>query len=153
MKIYLDTSVYNRPFDDQLQPRIWLETMAFFMILQLIEKEEVDLIASSVIAFENSKNPFPERRKWVTSCFNFIRQNLFLNADIRKRAAELEKQGIKPFDALHLASAESGNSEYFLTCDDRVIKRYKGKQMSILNPVEFILKITERMTNGDNSRE
>ncbi len=28
MKVYLDTSVYNRPFDDQTQPRIWLETMA-----------------------------------------------------------------------------------------------------------------------------
>lgn len=29
MKIYLDTSVYNRPFDDQRQLRIQLESMAF----------------------------------------------------------------------------------------------------------------------------
>jgi hypothetical protein len=26
MKIYLDTSVYNRPFDDQTQVKIFLET-------------------------------------------------------------------------------------------------------------------------------
>ena len=36
-RIYLDTSVYNRPFDDQTQPRIWLETLAFAVILQMVE--------------------------------------------------------------------------------------------------------------------
>ena len=41
MKIYLDTNVYNRPFDDQAQPRIWMEAMAFSMILQLAETEKV----------------------------------------------------------------------------------------------------------------
>lgn len=35
MRIYLDTSVYNRPFDDQAQPRIW--TLALSVILQLVE--------------------------------------------------------------------------------------------------------------------
>lgn len=32
--VYLDTSVYNRPFDDQTQPRIWMETLALSVILQ-----------------------------------------------------------------------------------------------------------------------
>ena len=40
MKIYIDTSVYNRPFDDQTQPRIWLETLALGLILQVIEAGE-----------------------------------------------------------------------------------------------------------------
>jgi hypothetical protein len=78
MKIYLDTSVYNRPFDEQDQPRIWLE-----------------------------------------------------------------KQGFKAVDALHLACAESVGIDYFLTCDDKVAKRYKGQPMVVCNPVEFILKVTE----------
>mgnify|MGYP001553428606 CR=1 FL=1 len=143
MKIYLDTSVYNRPFDDQIQPRIWLETMAFFMILQLIETEEADLITSSVIAFENSNNPFAERKRWVTNCLKFSKKNLFLNDAIRKRASELERQGIKPIDALHVACAETGEAEYFLTCDDKIIKRYEEKEMMTLNPVEFIFKVTE----------
>jgi hypothetical protein len=26
-RVYLDTCVYNRPFDDQAQPRVWLETL------------------------------------------------------------------------------------------------------------------------------
>ena len=37
MKVYLDTSVYNRPFDDQTQPRICLETLAFVVVLQMVE--------------------------------------------------------------------------------------------------------------------
>ncbi len=37
MRIYLDTSVYNRPFDDQTQARIALETLAYTVILQMIE--------------------------------------------------------------------------------------------------------------------
>jgi len=40
VRVYLDTSVYNRPFDDQTQPRIWLETLALVLILQMIEAGE-----------------------------------------------------------------------------------------------------------------
>ena len=65
MKIYLDTSVYNRPFDDQTQPRIWLETLALALILQLVEAGEATLVNSSVLEFENSKNPFSLRQDWM----------------------------------------------------------------------------------------
>ncbi|MGF1519096.1 MAG: PIN domain-containing protein, partial [Nodosilinea sp.] len=37
MKIYLDTSIYNRPFDDQRQPKVFLETQAVILILQMVE--------------------------------------------------------------------------------------------------------------------
>lgn len=47
-KVYLDTSVYNRPFDEQKQARIWLETLAFSVILQLLENREIELITSTV---------------------------------------------------------------------------------------------------------
>jgi len=143
VKIYLDTSVYNRPFDDQSQPRIWLETMAFFIILQLIETEKAELIISSVIEFENDKNPFAERRLWVNSCLNLFKKEIILNTLIRKRGREMEKQGIKPVDALHLACAESGKADYFMTCDDKIVKHYQRQGLTVLNPVEFIIKITE----------
>lgn len=47
-RVYLDTCVYNRPFDDQTQPRIWLETLAFSVILQMIENGSVALVTSTV---------------------------------------------------------------------------------------------------------
>ena len=68
MKVYLDTSVYNRPFDDQAQPRIWLETLAFAVILQMVEAGTVELVTSSVLEYENSRNPFLVRRNWVAHC-------------------------------------------------------------------------------------
>jgi len=40
MLLYLDNSVLNRPFDDQRQPRIWLETLSFSLVLTLIETGE-----------------------------------------------------------------------------------------------------------------
>jgi predicted nucleic acid-binding protein len=38
------------------------------------------------------------------------------------RAAKLSTFGIKPFDALHLALAETRKADYFCTCDDRLLQ-------------------------------
>ena len=143
MRVYLDACLYNRPFDDQTQPRIWLETMAFAIILQMVEGKQIDLVTSSVVGFENSKNPFPDRKEWVDGCLKLTKQKVILDTSIRERALELERQQrIRSIDALHLACGESGQADFFLTCDDRVVKRYRGKRMAALNPVQFMLKAT-----------
>lgn len=142
-KIYLDTSVYNRPFDNQTQPRIWLESLAFSVILELIKTQELTLVTSSVLAFENSKNPFPERREWVQVCLRFGAQRISLNERIRERSLELRSQGLHAIDALHLACAETAQAAYFLTCDDKVVKRYCRTGMIVCNPIAFILTMTE----------
>jgi hypothetical protein len=67
----LDTSVLNRPFDDQTQPRIALETQALRTILQLVEAREVELVSSSVLEYENSRNISQSRRQWVEQCLQF----------------------------------------------------------------------------------
>jgi hypothetical protein len=43
-RVYLDTSIYNRPFDDQTQPKIFLETQAVILILQLVEAKLIELV-------------------------------------------------------------------------------------------------------------
>lgn len=55
-RVYLDTSAYNRPFDDQTQPKIFLETQAVVIILLMIEAKTVELISSSVLEFESYKS-------------------------------------------------------------------------------------------------
>ncbi|GAX34578.1 hypothetical protein NIES3585_05790 [Nodularia sp. NIES-3585] len=47
-RVYLDTSIYNRPFDDQIQPKIFLETQAVILILQMVEAQLIKLVSSSV---------------------------------------------------------------------------------------------------------
>ena len=47
MKIYLDTSALNRIFDDQSQPRVYLEATAMLIVFVLIEvKNPVDFITT-----------------------------------------------------------------------------------------------------------
>jgi hypothetical protein len=36
-RVYLDTGIYNRPFDDQTEPKIFLERQAVILILQMVE--------------------------------------------------------------------------------------------------------------------
>lgn len=137
MRLYLDTSVLNRPFDDQKQPRIWLETLAFSLVLSVIEVGEAELICSPIHTLENSRSPFSVRRLWVDRCLRLATHSVTLTDAIRTRAHELVTQGQKPLDALHLACAESAGADWFLTCDDRLLKRYVGA-LKVQTPPNFI---------------
>ena len=78
MLLYLDNSVLNRPFDDQRQPRIWLETLSFSLVLTLIEAGEAKLIRSPTHDLANGRNPFPLRRRWIEKCLRLaeLRENV-----------------------------------------------------------------------------
>jgi len=141
VRICLDTSVLNRPFDDQTQPRIALENHALRTILQLIEAKEVELVNSAAIAYENSRNSSQPRRQWVERCLQLASQFQAINEGITQRAALLEGQGLGAIDALHVACAEASGCDYFLTCDDRLVRRYAGP-LKVVNPVSFVLEIT-----------
>ena len=65
MKVYLDTSVLNRLFDDRSRVRIYLESTAVLVIFILIENRVIDVISFDVLLFENAKNPYTERRTFV----------------------------------------------------------------------------------------
>lgn len=41
---------------------------------------------------------------------------------------------------LYLLCAEELKADYFITCDDKIIKRYNGK-LRVKNPIEFIMDI------------
>jgi predicted nucleic acid-binding protein len=141
MLLYLDNSVLNRLFDDQRQPRIWLETLSFSLVLTLIEAGEATLVHSPIHDLENSRNPFPLRQRWVEKCLRLAAKNVELSDEIKQRAFALERNGFKALDALHLACAEAAGATHFLTCDDRVIRRYSG-QMVVQSPVIFTGNLT-----------
>ena len=51
MRIYLDVCCLNRPFDDQRQDRIHLESEAVLTILKHIESGKWKLISSDAIIY------------------------------------------------------------------------------------------------------
>lgn len=137
MKVYLDNSVLNRPFDDQSIPGNHLEAIATFFIFKLIEQKKIVLVNSSVIEYENFKNPFLERKIWISA---YLSKSYFyqrIDATIKMRAGELESLRISSIDSLHLAAAERSKADYFITCDYDIIKKYTGS-LKIINPINFI---------------
>jgi predicted nucleic acid-binding protein len=141
-KVYLDTSTYNRPFDDQTQPKIFLETQAVIIILQMVEVKTVRLVSSSVSEYENSRNPFPIKQEAMNRYLQFSELRQEVDETIRQRAEELEQNGLKAIDALHVSCAEAVNSDYFITCDKRLINRCSGLSMKVINPVDFVLEMS-----------
>jgi predicted nucleic acid-binding protein len=137
MKIYLDTSCINRVFDDQSQPRIFLESSAMITILAMIESTALSLVSSEVLLFENARNPFEERRVFVSSVLAKAKVIQTVSPTLLNRAQQIEtSDAISGLDALHLACAEKLKCSYFITCDDRIVRRYTGLVKAI-NPVQF----------------
>lgn len=141
MRLYLDTSAYNRPFDDQSQVKIFLETQAVLLILQLIQNHQVELVSSNVLEYENSRNSDLERAKSVDVYLSLATFRQIATESIRQRAQALETTGIKAIDALHVACAEATQSDYLITCDQRLINRCKTLNLRVINPADFILEM------------
>jgi hypothetical protein len=55
-------------------------------------------------------------------------------------------------DALHIACAEAMDCDYFLSCDDRLLKRYKDHLLEVKNPVEFIFLLTGKNDESENAQ-
>lgn len=65
LKIYLDNCCYNRPYDDQSQIRISLETQAKLYIQGLIKDKQIELVTSYMLDYENGKNKLGKRKQVI----------------------------------------------------------------------------------------
>ncbi|CAN2047463.1 PIN domain-containing protein [Candidatus Magnetomoraceae bacterium gMMP-1] len=132
MRIYFDTCCLNRPFDDQTQNRIHLESEAIIMIMNKLYKSEWKWIGSQVLEIEIENIPHIEKRLYLSKLLNFIHELLIIQNKDVERGKQIEKIGFKPFDAMHIACAERGNVDIFLTTDDKLFK-LADKSKNILN--------------------
>jgi predicted nucleic acid-binding protein len=107
----------------------------------MVEAGEALLVNSSVLEFENSRNPISLRQDWMTHCLRQATVYQFVDASIRDRSESLEKHGLKAIDALHEACAESAGADYFLTCDDRLLKKQKYIRVPSMNPLDFVQRV------------
>ena len=139
-RLYLDMNIYNRPFDDQSQVKIRLETIAIYAILKMIKEDKFSLLWSFMLEFENSLNPYEDIRMEIEMASSLASEKIKMGEDILTAAKNLESKGIKPRDAIHLACAIKGKADYFSTCDDKLIKKAKPMQgeIVILSPIDFI---------------
>ena len=106
MKIYFDVSCLNRPFDDQGQSRIRLESEAVTLLLERCEAGEMQHVSSEMATIELAAMPDVERHARVQLLLPHAKSLLKLTEDVFKRAEVLQKLGLKPADAVHVAAAE-----------------------------------------------
>jgi len=143
MKIYLDNCCFNRPFDDQSQLRILLESKAKPRIQENIRSSIFELVWSYVLDYENSQNSFRERREQIIKWRTYSDADIDESEEVLNIASMVMKQGIKKLDSLHLACAIKANADYFLTTDDGVINKAKHiKNIQIVYPIGFIKEVS-----------
>ncbi|MFZ3132496.1 MAG: PIN domain-containing protein [Desulfosporosinus sp.] len=143
-------NVYNRVFDDQSQMRIRFEAMAIDILFELIEMEQHTLVWSFVLEYENSRNPFIDRKAQIESIASLCREVVEPNKEIKSIAKSImEKSSAKQRDALHLACAIHNKCDYFVTCDDRFIRTINNNEyllkslmdaIKLFNPIDFLRK-------------
>lgn len=139
LKIYLDNCVFNRPFDDQSQIRIKLETEAKFYIQTQIKQHHVTLIWSYILELENNRNPFAERRRAVAQWQSLAQKDISETKAVLQAAHSIQALGLKTKDALHIACAIEASADYFITTDDLIIRKlHNFSEIQVVNPLGFI---------------
>ena len=148
-RIYLDNCCLSRLFDDQTQDRIRLETEAIMPIIEQFETGQWRWISSEVSISEADQNPDSTQSFLVKSLLDSAYQVVSVGATETLRSKYLESLGFKPFDALHLACAESGNVDLLLTTDDRMLRKAKSVSSQLRIRVENPLTwLQEAIENG-----
>jgi predicted nucleic acid-binding protein len=129
--------VYNRCFDEQNQLRIRLECTAIEGVYALAEAERLELTWSFMLDYENGLYTIAPSPPILT---------------LARRLMKLRK--LKSRDALHVACAQHGGCDFFITCDDTLIQRASRRgrqsvlQVKVVNPVEFIRNEGSRYGKG-----
>jgi len=141
MRVYLDNCCFNRPFDDQRHLRIRLEAEAKLRIQEAVREGGLQLAWSYVLDFENSNNPFVDRRERTRAWRTCAAVACVESPAVKATAAAFAQIGLRKIDALHVACAVNAGCAYFITTDDQVLRKAdRINEIKIVDPIEFIKK-------------
>ncbi|MDX2030400.1 MAG: PIN domain-containing protein [Blastocatellia bacterium] len=144
-KIYLDACCIQRPLDDQRQDRIRLEAEATILIISKVEKGLLVWSSSEIIDYELSLTPDLDRAKKALLIAANASEKIILGETEIVRGSALERLGFSGYDALHIACAESGRCDFFLTTDDKLLKRAQKYaadiEVQVTNPLTWLQEV------------
>jgi predicted nucleic acid-binding protein len=141
-RVYLDVCALCRPFDDQSQIRIRMETDAVQLILAHIREGKIQLIISPVHHMEISATANTEERIQLETLLEHLATSVdFDLTQGRARAEKLANQGLGPADAARIAFAEQAGAD-FVTCDDRLLRRGQRSGLRVWSgtPIQYCEK-------------
>ena len=137
--IYLDNCCFNRPFDDQEQPKIRIETEAKLFLQERVKLGELDLVWSFMLSLENDRNPFEEKRRHIAPWRNLALVYIPAMPEVRILADSLLKDfRLQSADSAHLACAIHAKAEYFMTTDLKLLRSTRDcTAIKVINPVDW----------------
>lgn len=138
VKIYLDTCVWCRPFDEP-EERILKESEALMKILRMADRKQIEILGSSILLAEVSFISLEEKREAVEALIRKACSILKVEKDVVELAEEImENCRIDAMDAMHIAFA-SLNADVFITVDDELLKKAEclEKYIDVRNPVDL----------------
>lgn len=153
MKVYLNTNVYCRPFDDLTQPRILKEATASLKLFLLIPHKIIQVVSSEMVLAEISLIDADSKRDAVEFLvFNSSAECISIDSKVDDIASKIHigcKIGDYA-DCLHLALGCISECEYFVTCDDELLNiasniesflKQQKFSLKIKNPIEVVEKL------------
>jgi predicted nucleic acid-binding protein len=144
-RVYLDACCLNRPFDDQRQPRIRLESEAVVFILARIQAGNDVWISSEVLDYELDQTPDLERRQRVQALTVDAGVRVELDNKVVERTQQITLYGFSTLDAAHIACAEAAQAEVFLTTDDKLLRRAQHNAsrlyVDVTNPMVWLSEV------------
>lgn len=145
MKVYFDVCCLNRPFDDQHQPRVRMESEAVALIFEQIDDGRWRQVSSQIAEIEIAAIADVERRRRVMELLPAPKDRVRLTTAMFDRAEALVKRGFRPADALHVASAEALSADVMLSCDDRICRLGQRNRshltIRIANPLQCLQEV------------
>jgi hypothetical protein len=139
----MDCCCLNRPADDQTQDKIRIESDAIIGILFKCFYDSWKLIGSDIVEYEIMQTPDLNKRNRALNLYSLAKEKIVFNNAIERRALEIQKYGLRPFDSLHFASAEYRNVDVLLTVDKDFLI-YSKKIKSVLrveNPINWYMEV------------
>lgn len=144
MTIYLDNCCYNRPFDDQTQERIHLESEAILTILKMGQMKSIVIVGSEILELEMNRMSDENKKRKVLDLYKVADVHILYTDKIRKRSEEIMSASkIRTFDSLHIAVAEEANADVLLTTDDKFEKMAEMLDLKtrVVNPLRFAWEV------------
>ena len=145
MRLYLDVCCLQRPFDDQTQLRIRVESEAVFAIFAAVEAEDAGLLTSETLDFEIQRIPDEQRRREELGMIALATERLTVTDVSEALAVSLELAGVTAMDALHAALASEASADFFATTDDRLLRKLKNTLVLNCRPVSLLALVSEVM--------
>jgi predicted nucleic acid-binding protein len=120
-----------------------MECEAILSIIDVCDTGHWMFFSSDILYDEILAMTDMDKREKVLLLYASAGSHIDLTEEIAARANELSRLGIKSYDALHIASAESAGADVFLTTDRRLINAARRLNVTMLvqNPLIWITEV------------